>query len=94
MILEKLKLYLQNNSPEKVKADWDEFEEYDDIGISVTDFVSSMSIKVNQKNLTSNWNFTPKNIEIENPSFASDFFLSLSLPFKNNYYEQSYFLSA
>lgn len=75
-ILENLKLYFQNNSREQIEKDWAESEKYDKIGPTIDNFMLQSQLFYELEMKDSFWEYSCLNDIIENPKFASDFFLS------------------
>lgn len=75
-IFEKLKLYFQNTSEQQIIKDWAETEKYDSIGLKIDDFLHQSKMFYETEVRNSYWEFSCKNEILENPKFASDFFLS------------------
>ncbi len=74
-LIENLKSYFANTSREKILMDWEETLEFDNVGITMDEFL-----------IQTNWNFRIKtddplnggaNLIVNNysPKFSSDFFL-------------------
>jgi len=74
-ILEKLKLYYQNNSAEKIKNDWVEFERYDKIGPTINEFLDQTIYHHKIEHQEEFWKFNTLYEITTNPKFSSDFFL-------------------
>ncbi|MDY3363670.1 hypothetical protein JSO61_006985 [Riemerella anatipestifer] len=74
-VLEALKSYFQNTSVEQISKDWAETEKYDAVGPKIDEFLYQSRVFYETENQISHWEFSCKNEILENPKFASDFFL-------------------
>jgi len=72
-LVDSLKLYFQNNSRNQIIKDWNEYEIYDEVGVTVDDFLHQSNLLYEIENECSYWQFTSINKKIENPEFAPDF---------------------
>ena len=63
-------------SSEQVKNDWIETEKYDSVGPKIDEFLNQSKVFYETEVRNSYWEFSCLNEILENPKFASDFFLS------------------
>lgn len=77
-VIEALKSYFENMSSEQVKNDWLETEKYDSVGPKIDEFLNQSKVFYETEVRNSYWEFSCLNEILENPKFASDFFLSQS----------------
>ena len=74
-VLEALRFYFQNTSAEQISLDWADTEKYDVVGPKIDDFLYQSKVFYETETRNSYWEFNCKNEILENPKFASDFFL-------------------
>jgi hypothetical protein len=74
-ILERLKMYFENTSPEQVKEDWAKTEKYDKVeSLSVETFIEVSKQLIDVGKLQDNLPSENLINNFENPNFSSDFF--------------------
>lgn len=74
-VLETLKAYFKNVPEEQITKDWADTEKCDSVGSKVDDFLHQSKAFYETEVRNSYWEFSCKNEILENPKFASDFFL-------------------
>jgi len=76
-ILEKLKKYFNESSPEKVRNDWAKTKKYDSVDSPSAETFIEVSKQLIDVGKLQN-NLPPENLinNFENPNFSSDFFLN------------------
>ncbi|MBZ9627158.1 hypothetical protein LB450_03490 [Psychroflexus sp. CAK1W] len=76
-ILERLKMYFENTSPEQVKDDWEKTKKYDKVESPNVETFIEVSKQLIDVGILQN-NLPPEDLinNFENPNFSSDFFLS------------------
>lgn len=75
-ILERLKMYFDNTSPEQVKEDWEKAKKYDEIDSpNVETFIEVSKQLIDVGKLQSNSPQENLINNFENPNFSSDFFI-------------------
>lgn len=74
-VLENLKAYFQNSTDQQIVCDWGDTEKYDAVGPKIDDFLHQSKTFYDTEVRNSYWEFSCQNEILENPKFASDFFL-------------------
>lgn len=75
-LFENLKFYFETNSREKIEKDWAATQKYDSIGPKIDEFLYQSIFFYETEKRNSYWEFSCKYEIIDNPKFASDFFLN------------------
>ncbi|MCT3721324.1 hypothetical protein [Elizabethkingia anophelis] len=74
-IFENLKSYFQNTSKDQIERDWADTEKYDNVGPEIGEFIRQSIFFYEVEKRNTYWEFSCQHEIIENPKFASDFFL-------------------
>lgn len=74
-VFETLKAYFHNVPEHKIAQDWADTEKYDIVGSKIDDFIHQSKTFYETEVRNSYWEFSCQNEILENPKFASDFFL-------------------
>lgn len=79
-VLEELKAYFATTPQEQIDADWASVEKFDQVGIPVNDFLCRSKFLVSFKEQS-----LIRISNIDNPKFASDFFLPYCVILRPNH---------
>lgn len=74
-ILERLQSYFQSTAHTQIDKDWKDCERYNNVGPLIDDFICQSKLFYEAEVRNSYWEISCTDEILENPKFASDFFL-------------------